>query len=299
MMALKDAIVKVYWKQTDMRALLDRSGVPQTLIVAQDWTRYKFHIISPILEQLNNTDSGVGPLRRIVNDALSFKNCDHLLWMTDGKQKKQEAEASLDRLRKLVEEHDKELHAKEEQRKARLERIAELKRGSVFRDKLTDLRQRFLAYCGDSDRRKSGFGLEDILYDLFALFELNPKGSFRRTGEQIDGAFQLERDHFLLEAKWQEKSVILADLRDLDGAVASSLDNTLGLFISINGFSQDALDGYVQGSRPKIICMDGADLMAVLEGLIDLVDLVNRKKDIASQRRIVFAPTNKIMQGTY
>ncbi len=39
--------------------------------------------------------------------------------------------------------------------------------------------------------------------------------------------------------------------------------------------------------------------MAVLEGLIDLVDLVNRKKDIASQRRIVFAPTNKIMQGTY
>jgi hypothetical protein len=44
-----------------------------------------------------------------------------------------------------------------------------------------------------------------------------------------------EVGHYLLEAKWTKDRVNLGDLRDLDGAVGSSLDNTLGLFISIEG----------------------------------------------------------------
>ena len=30
------------------------------------------------------------------------------------------------------------------------------------------------------------------MYDLFRLFDLDPKASFRITGEQIDGAFTLQ-----------------------------------------------------------------------------------------------------------
>jgi hypothetical protein len=78
---------------------------------------------------------------------------------------------------------------------------------------------------------------------------MNPRGGFRRKGEQIDGAFVIASDHYLLEAKWQDEPVILRDLRDLDGVVASSLDNTLGLFISINGFSPDAIESYSEGNR--------------------------------------------------
>ncbi|MGD1027634.1 hypothetical protein [Candidatus Binatus soli] len=43
--------------------------------------------------------------------------------------------------------------------------------------------------------------------------------------------------------------------------------------------------------------MDGADLMAVLEGQIDLNDLLRRKKAIAAQRGEVFAPVSKIILG--
>lgn len=53
----------------------------------------------------------------------------------------------------------------------------------------------------------------------------------------------LDRDHYLLEAKWTKDLVNLGDLRDLDGAVGSSLDNTLGLFISVEGFSKEGITG--------------------------------------------------------
>src|SRR5271157_1219859 len=289
MMAFKDAVVKVYYTRKDLRSVLDRCEVATSLIVAQDWNRYKYHIVSPILDHLNGSQVGLRPLRLILTDILSFKNCDHLLWMNDGKLKKKEAEESLSRFRALVKEHDVEVKQKEVQRQERVRRREESARGAEFQGQLDTLRDDFLRFLQDADRQKSGYGLEVILHGLFELFELNPKAPFRRTGEQIDGAFEVERDHYLLEAKWKTLKTQLSDLRDLDGAVGSSLDNTLGLFISINGFSKVALDGYVQGSRPKISCMDGGDLMAVLEGRIDLSVLVSRKKDIASQKRCVFA----------
>jgi hypothetical protein len=104
-------------------------------------------------------------------------------------------------------------------------------------------------------------------------------------------------DHYLLEVKWQEKPVNLNDLRGLDGAVGSSLDNTLGLFVSINDFSSDAIESYSQGNRPRLICMDGGDLMAVLESRLEFPDLLLRKKDFAVQKRRVFVRANEILKG--
>lgn len=214
MMALKDAVVKVFWTKPEMRKHLERCRVPAKLIAAQDWGRFKYHIVNPIMDQLNSSKDGLAPLRRSIQDTLSFKKCDHLLWLTDGKVKKAEAEESVSRLQKLVSEHDSTVKAADENRRVRLERQAESARGALFQQKLADLREKFLTLSLSPDAQGKGFALEGVLYDLFNLFDLNPKNSFRRVGEQIDSAFSLRGDHFLLEAKWQKLPVDLNDLRD-------------------------------------------------------------------------------------
>jgi hypothetical protein len=295
--SMKETILNVFWKKKDVRSLFERCGVSSTLISAQDWNGYKFHIVSPVIDALNGDPEGLAILRRILQETLAYKDGSHLLWLPDAQKRKREAERSLEHLRLLVSGHDAAKQSAEEQRQARIKKAEEAKRGALFQQKLSDLKDAFIKFCQDQDRARRGYGLEDLLYKLFMLFELNPRGPFKRVGEQIDGAFVLAGDHFLLEAKWQQKPVILSDLRDLDGAVRTSLDNTLGLFISINAFSPDALDSYVQGDRPKLICMDGADLMVVLEGRIELPDLLNRKKDLAVQKRCVFVRATEILKG--
>ncbi len=109
----------------------------------------------------------------------------------------------------------------------------------------------------------------------------------------------LDRDHNLVEAKWTKERVNLADLRDLDGAVGSSLDNTLGLFISVEGFSDEGVAAYLQGTRPRIVCMDGSDLFMVLDSRIDLADLLQRKKDIAVQKKVICVSANDIILGKF
>ena len=116
---------------------------------------------------------------------------------------------------------------------------------------------------------------------MFELFDLDPKASFRNTGEQLDGAFTLEGTDYLFEAKWEKNPISIKDLDGFAGKVKRKLDNTLGLFLSINDFSQDAVAAHSVG-RPVVILMTGADLMAVFEGRIDFVTLLLRKRRHAS-----------------
>jgi len=295
--ALKKALVNVFWTKKDLRELFRRCDVPNDLVNSQDWEGYKFHIIDPVLDTMNESADGLGPLRRILAETLHYEDGSHLLWLSDGQKRKREAEDSLEHLRVLVEKHDATLAAEKTEQEQRRQAEDQRKKKQYFSQRHEELRTRFLSLHAQLDRQNSGYGLEELLYQVFDLYELEPRGAFRISGEQIDGAFVHDGTDFLLEVKWQKHQVNLEALRDLDGAVASNLDNTLGLFLSVNGFSQDALERYGKGSRPRLVCMDGADLMAVLEGQIDLRDLLRRKRAIASQRGEIFVPISRIMLG--
>lgn len=295
--ALKNAAIKVFWRREDLRTMLNIAGVDQDLINAQDWSKYKYYVLSPIVDELNVGENGIGPLRRILHETLRYKNCNHLLRFNDGKKLKKEAEDALEHLRSLVKAHDSAKATEEEERETRRRRMEEARKGRFFQERLSSLRQKYMQLLSKDDENERGYDFEKLLNDLFALFELAPHSPFKRKGEQIDGAFVLDREHFLLEAKWQKQQARLGDLRDLDGAVSSSLDNTLGLFTSISGFSTNALSGYLEGNRPRIICMDGSDLMLVLDGRIDLPELLFRKKELAAQKKKIFVTANEIILG--
>jgi hypothetical protein len=120
--ALKKTVVNVFWTKKDLRELFRRCDVPDNLANAQDWNGYKFHIIDPVVDFLNESPDGLGPLRRILAETLHYKDGNHLLWLSDGAKRKREAEDALEHLRVLVEKHDAAL---EVERKAQEQRRRE------------------------------------------------------------------------------------------------------------------------------------------------------------------------------
>jgi hypothetical protein len=295
--ALQNAIVKVFWTREDMRRMLLSSGVPQSLLGEQDWSQHKFVVLTPIVDRLNRAANGKDILQSIMREVLAYPHCDHLLRWPDGLKRKLDAEVALEHLRTMSAFIEQGQRNAQSERQVREQRRATQLMKSELNKRLLALKTEFIDYMGDANRQAAGIGLERILHELFEVAELAPRGPFSRTGEQIDGAFALGQDRFLLEAKWQQEPVNLSQLRDLSGAVSSTLDNTLGLFVSINGFSQVGLDAYTQGNRPCLFCADGQDLMIVLEGRIPLADLLRRKKDLASERRTIFVSGNDILMG--
>lgn len=73
-----------------------------------------------------------------------------------------------------------------------------------------------------------------------------------------------------------------ADLAVFADKVRTKLENTLGIFLSINGFSSDGVASHQAGGA-SILLVDGGDLMAVLEERIDFTSLLLRKKRHAAR----------------
>jgi len=144
---------------------------------------------------------------------------------------------------------------------------------------LSALLQKFEEMAISRDPHRRGYLLQDILNRAFVANGIPTVKSFTRNngGEQIDGAFRFDGWHYIAECRWREQ---LADIRQLDGLkgqVDRSGKQTMGVFISINGWSVNVPPLLKQNREKCIFLMDGYDLRCVLNQEIELSELLIRK----------------------
>lgn len=169
-------------------------------------------------------------------------------------------------------------------------------RGPVDPKALADLQDRLLNLATLKSQER-GYAFEGFLSELFALYRLAPRGAFRLVGEQIDGSFHLKNEFYLLEAKWQDPRVGVAELLTFNGKVEGKAQWSRGLFVSYSGFSEDGLHAFAQGRRTSIIGMDGLDLSHVLSGRIDFVEVIERKARRAAETNRAFVAVRDLFSS--
>ncbi|AZV69231.1 hypothetical protein DT426_27535 [Bacillus cereus] len=292
---LKEALCNIYWYKNDLKGFLLNCISDKTIIYKVDWSNYKRQIVSDIIDELmKNQERNLGDIRRILYEVTQMTSFRHLEQIEDGKRKAERAKASVYDLKRIIEDHDTQLKKEAAIRKKRIENMEKIKSSQALLTRLDEIKQIYSKLVISKDHHRRGFELEKVLYSIFELFDLDPRASFRNIGEQIDGAFSLEGTDYLFEAKWQSYAVNASDLDAFSGKISRKLDNTLGLFLSINGFSEDAVKIYSLG-RSTILLMDGMDLLAVLENRIDIVSLIVRKRRHAAQTGNIYLKVEKIL----
>lgn len=293
--ALKEALCSVYWYKADLRSFLQNCLASSTVLATLNWDNYKRQIVADLIDYLcRNQDRYLGDLTRLCYEICSMSSFEHLEQLDGGRQKADRAKAAAEQLQQLVRPHQE---LKEEQdRVIERQRITaeKLKTNAAVQEKLEGIKNRYMTLVVSANAQGRGFELEKVMYDLFELFDLDPKASFRNTGEQIDGAFSLEGTEFLFEAKWQAVPIGASDLDGFSGKVKRKLENTLGVYLSINGFSEDGIAAHSSGGL-VVLLIDGADLMAVLEGRIDFISLLIRKKRYAAQTGNIYLRIHEIL----
>lgn len=145
--------------------------------------------------------------------------------------------------------------------------------------------------------QERGFAFERFLSELFAIYDLAPRRSFRNTGEQIDGSFEMPPETFLLEAKWQDAPIGQGDLLTFSGKVEGKALWSRGLFVSYSGFTADGLHAFARGRRTSIVCMDGLDLMQILSGSLNFIEVIQRKKRRAAETGNAFVPVRDLFMS--
>ena len=127
--------------------------------------------------------------------------------------------------------------------------------------------------------QERGYKLEHLLNKLFEHSKIITQKSFTRNekAEQIDGAFKFDGWYYIVECKWREKLAGMSELDVLLAKVNRSGKQTMGLFLSINGWSKYVPKLLQQNPNKSVFLMNGDELEKVLKGQINLREVLIRK----------------------
>lgn len=290
-----DALTHIYWKKEPQKKFIKNLLSQHNIEMIVDWSLTKRQISDEVINRLaKDQDKYFKVLSHFIEELCKFEDFSHLKREEDSVIKIRDAVDAVNALKKFAGTHIKN---KQEKNDA-LERakIAQKKQNEVssFNEKLNLLKADFLAMYSMQPQAR-GYKLENFMRELLSLFDLEPKKSYKIEGEQIDGHFTCDGSDYLLETKWEEKPLSASDVYSFTGKIAGKLDNTLGFFISINGFSDDALIALEKASKKVCILCDGHDLITVLEARIRLNDLIIRKKRHAIQTGKLYISVKEIL----
>jgi len=271
-----------------MAAFLSNCEVPHQLI-DKHRQEFKFPWARKLLTDLGDTEDGRLLQRKILSALCQLRNIpdDKILDRDAGL-------VALRTLKDLAMQHD--LVAREEIDKGIAKKRFAEEQNRLVREraaKLEDLRKSFNAAVVSSNRQSAGYSLEDLLHDLFALFEIEYRRPFRTETQQIDGHFNFQGFDYLVEAKWRQNQPTEQELGAFKHKVDAKLESTRGLFVSISGFRTEVIAQF-NGRGANLILVDGRDLICILEGRLDLRDALRKKIEKAAQEGIVFVPLHEL-----
>ncbi|WP_353096356.1 restriction endonuclease [Empedobacter brevis] len=144
------------------------------------------------------------------------------------------------------------------------------------------------------DKRKRGRDFEKLLNELLKLEELDPRTSFRPSGEEVDGSFLYGNRVFLLEAKWYSTAMPASSIYQFKGKVDGKLIGTIGVYISISGFSSEAVDALTFGKSINIILFDKSDLETAIIEDNGFQKVLYQKIRKATEEGQAFFPINSV-----
>ena len=289
LLALKDALTNIFWTKKDLRQFIELTLENPLIVSTIDWTENtKLESVSQIIDRMaKRQDLYQTDLLKLIQETGNFNDFSHLKMWDDAETKIKKAKTAVEKLRNNTKGYFDTIEELKKTEQVRATNQAKIKESITYQQRLDELKSSFFEIAINDNHQNRGHQLEKFLNELFTFFDLDPKSSFKITGEQIDGSFTFDNTDYLLEAKWQKKQIDAQELYGFGGKIQGKLKNTLGLYVSLEGYSAESTKTE-NPSVKAIILMDGSDLMQILEGRIKLTDMLYIKRRHAAQTGEIF-----------
>ena len=285
---MKDCIMAVLWPRKDIYSFFKDHGCTKheldQIANFQQHGLSRKAMVNLVFELLDSrTDNGLGPFRAMLKSLVDWHHFDPYYFDKLRKLDRENARHQIAHLRQLQELRDSKIKG-DRQRREELQG-----RKQVPKKTLCDLRDEFLnLHAGSLEPRKRGYALERILIELARTDSLEVTEPFRVQGEQIDGAIKYDGEHYLIEAKWQDALSANESVYQFVGKIEGKMYGR-GLFVSVQGFSNNVINTVVKGKAIKTIFIDGEDLVLVLEEHLSLLDMIDAKVKSAQTRGLIYS----------
>jgi len=210
----------------------------------------------------------------------------------DTPQKVQAAKEAVQALRQYLDLHKEkaeELKAREETKKVGRQRLQE---SIAKRQTLEGLSGRLTELSKQLGTQAAGYEFQNWFYDLVAFFEMTHRRPYVSGGRQVDGSVTVEGTTYLSELKFTNDQAGAPDVDTFLAKVNDKADNTMGIMVSMSGYSTTAIQ-QASGRKTPLILMDHSHVYLVLGGTWTLPEIVSRLRRHASQTGQAFLPASE------
>lgn len=120
-----------------------------------------------------------------------------------------------------------------------------------------------------------GQRLNSFIAELLQCWGIEAEPNVRGNGE-IDVAFEMNNDRFILEAKWEDNPIDTGSVAKLQKRLRQRLGGTIGIFLSMSGFSSETLKDLKEGEQLMVLLLSREHLEAMLSGFIPPQEMIDR-----------------------
>lgn len=277
---MKGCILSIFWPKKDIIDFFkNASCTSKELIMESEYKELpRAQIVDIVFANLEKrSDLGIGQFRAMLKQLTEWDYFDPYYFKKLNKLDEDEAKRNITHLKQLQEIRDHKIK-QERQRQVGLEK----KRKDINID-IVELKDIFINLFSGKDKdgkeinsQRRGYLFEEFLRKLFINAGIEVTEPFKIVGEQIDGSFKYDGEHYIFEAKWHDSWSASNSLYQFAAKVEGKMHGR-GVFISINGFSPGSVQALTTGKALQTILVDGGDLVPITEGMYTLKEMLDNK----------------------
>lgn len=277
-----EAVLKSFWRKEALRKFLRGSHVADSFMATWASTESKRDFLDRAFEKLQASDRGkavIFEMALFLSEQTTFPDLRN--W-EDSQQKIAEATKAVAELKAYLKAQAEEIRTDREREEAKTR--ARDERQKIQRS-LTDkakLQDRLGALHPAVGTQKGGYEFQDWFFDLLDFSEIQNRRPYVSAGRQIDGSISLDGTTYLVELKFTASQADATDIDSLRSKVDDKADNTMGVMVSISGYSSVAI-AQASGRKTTLLLFDAAHLYLFLTGNLSFADIISRVRRHASQ----------------
>ncbi len=277
-----EAALKAFWRKEALRKFLRASHVAETFLATWAPEESKRDFLDKTFQELQRTDRGkavIFEMARYLSEQTTFPDLRN--W-EDSAQKITDATKAVAELKAWLKTQDEEIRSEKEREEAKTKARDEQQK---IQRSLTDkakLQQRLDALHPAVGTQQGGYDFQNWFYDLLDFCEIQNRRPYVSAGRQIDGSLTFDGTTYLVELKFTGSQADATDIDSLRSKVDDKADNTMGIMVSISGYSSVALR-QASGRKTTLLLVDAMHLYLFLSGTLSFGDIISRLRRHASQ----------------
>lgn len=287
-----DAALKSFWRKSALRKFLRECGISENFLATWSADETKRDLLDRLFEKLITNEDGRKTIVRMATFLIEQKSFPDLQNWEDSDKKIKDAHDAIQRLRIYHSEQEEEIESEKQKQKAREEFVKRQQEISRSQQSLQKLNERLNELGQRLGSQQAGYDFQDWFFDLLDFSEITNRKPYVHNGRQIDGSLTLAGTTYLVELKFTTDQAGATDIDTFYKKVTTKADNTMGIMVSISGYSTVAVQE-ASGEKTPLLLMDHGHLYLVLSGIMGIADVIERMRRHASQTAEAYLPSGK------